>query len=164
MGLCISATNPSRIPFEMMACGLPVVDVFSNNNLYDFAENTITLAQCRPESLAQAVINLLDNQESNRKISEQEQMFMSDRDINVGLGQFMKCIQGVLEGQDELFQKEEPALTYQGEPIIAGEEVKELRNEIVATENNDWYSKIKRITWIRRIPGVKRIKKVLRVE
>lgn len=61
-------------------------------------------------------------------------------------------------------KKEEPALTYQGEPIIAGEEVKELRNEIVATENNDWYSKIKRITWIRRIPGVKRIKKVLRVE
>lgn len=164
VGLCISATNPSRIPFEMMACGLPVVDVFSNNNLYDFAENTITLAQCRPESLAQAVINLLDNQESSRKISEQEQMFMSDRDINVGLGQFMKCIQGVLEGQDELFQKEEPAFTYQGEPIIAGEEVQELRNEIAATENNDWYSKIKRITWIRRIPGVKRIKKVLRVE
>ncbi len=28
IGFCISASNPSRIPFEMMASGLPVVDIY----------------------------------------------------------------------------------------------------------------------------------------
>ena len=31
VGLCISSSNPSRIPFEMMAAGLPVVDLIHGN-------------------------------------------------------------------------------------------------------------------------------------
>jgi len=39
VGLCISTSNPSRIPFEMMAAGLPVVEVHRENNLYETENN-----------------------------------------------------------------------------------------------------------------------------
>jgi hypothetical protein len=45
VGLCISSSNPSRIPFEMMNAGLPVVEVWRVNNLYDFNEEAMLLCK-----------------------------------------------------------------------------------------------------------------------
>ena len=58
VGLCISATNPSRIPFEMMSTGLPVVDIYGENNLYDYPDDVINLAQSSPDAIAQALIDI----------------------------------------------------------------------------------------------------------
>ena len=43
VGLCMSASNPSRIPFEMMAAGLPVVELYKENNIYDWIIDRIIL-------------------------------------------------------------------------------------------------------------------------
>ncbi|WP_373417079.1 rhamnosyltransferase WsaF family glycosyltransferase, partial [Vibrio parahaemolyticus] len=44
VGLCISMTNPSRIPYEMMASGCVPVDIYRYNNLLDFKSGTSLLA------------------------------------------------------------------------------------------------------------------------
>ncbi len=58
-GLCISASNPSRVPFEMMACGLPVVEALLPNTVYDLPATACLLARPDPESLAHAVLQVV---------------------------------------------------------------------------------------------------------
>ena len=62
VGLCLSLTNPSLIPTEMMACGLPVVDVASEAMIATFgAGGPITLAEPDPLALCAAIEGLLDD-------------------------------------------------------------------------------------------------------
>ena len=62
VGLCLSLTNPSLIPTEMLACGLPVVDVASDAMLATFgAGGPITLAEPDPLALCDAIEGLLDD-------------------------------------------------------------------------------------------------------
>lgn len=58
-GLCLSASNPSRVPFEMMACGLPVVEALLPNTVYDFPDSACLLAPADPEQLAAAVLQVV---------------------------------------------------------------------------------------------------------
>ena len=62
VGVVLSLTNPSLIPTEMLACGLPVVDVRSPSMLATFGEEgPIVLAELEPVSICAAVDQLLDN-------------------------------------------------------------------------------------------------------
>lgn len=61
VGISLSTTNPSRIPFEMAASGLPVVEIFNQSTLFDFPDDGVTLAYPSPRSLADAVGLLLDS-------------------------------------------------------------------------------------------------------
>ncbi len=62
VGLCLSLTNPSLVPTEMLACGLPVVDVRSDAMEATFGETgAVTLAEPDPVSLADAMERLLDD-------------------------------------------------------------------------------------------------------
>lgn len=63
IGLCISLTNPSRIPFEMMAAGCVPVDVYRYNNLFDYEDGTGVLAYQSADSLAAAMLHLLNNKD-----------------------------------------------------------------------------------------------------
>lgn len=55
-GLCVSASNPSRVPFEMMACGLPVVEAHLPNTVFDFPEGACLLARPDPAAMAAALV------------------------------------------------------------------------------------------------------------
>ncbi|MDO8671005.1 MAG: glycosyltransferase [Dehalococcoidia bacterium] len=63
VGLCLSCTNPSFIPFEMLACRCPVVELRSQRvaELLVHGTNAV-LAEPTPQSLADAVLTLLDNE------------------------------------------------------------------------------------------------------
>lgn len=62
VGLCLSLTNPSLVPTEMLACGLPVVDVRSDSMEATFGETgAVTLADPDPVALADAMERLLDD-------------------------------------------------------------------------------------------------------
>jgi O-antigen biosynthesis protein len=62
VGLVLSLTNPSLIPQEMLACGLPCVDVVSASMLATYgAEGPATLAACEPIALCEAIEALLDD-------------------------------------------------------------------------------------------------------
>ncbi|WP_299130689.1 glycosyltransferase [uncultured Vibrio sp.] len=92
VGLCISASNPSRVPFEMMACGLPVVDIFRENNLYDYNNDIILLSEPSPLALASAIINLLDNEALRKSMSDKSIYFMSLKDESVENEQFLERV------------------------------------------------------------------------
>ncbi len=62
VGLCLSLTNPSLIPTEMLACGLPVVDVASDAMVATFgAGGPVTLTEPEPLALCDAIEGLLDD-------------------------------------------------------------------------------------------------------
>jgi glycosyltransferase involved in cell wall biosynthesis len=61
-GLVLSMTNPSLVPTEMLACGLPVVDLASAAMLETFGERgPIALADFHPIAIADALAGLLDD-------------------------------------------------------------------------------------------------------
>ena len=62
-GVSLSISNPSRIPFEMMACGLPVIDLYRENNLFDFKDGSLLLARPDAASLATAIVSLAADKE-----------------------------------------------------------------------------------------------------
>jgi hypothetical protein len=58
-GLCISASNPSRVPFEMMACGLPLVEALLPNTVYDLPDSGVLLAAPTPATLSHALLRVV---------------------------------------------------------------------------------------------------------
>ena len=115
-GLCISASNPSRIPFEMMASGLPVVDIFMENNLYDMPEEGVLLAEHTPESIAQAIITLINDEELRNNMSDFSTAYMKKRDLDTGHKQFLHGVNKILANEEKT-QIEKVAKIYKKAPI-----------------------------------------------
>jgi glycosyltransferase involved in cell wall biosynthesis len=65
VGLVFSATNYSLIGQEMMACGLPVIDLDGENTRGAYAPDSVVLAQPNPVAIAAKITELL-TQESAR--------------------------------------------------------------------------------------------------
>jgi O-antigen biosynthesis protein len=62
VGLVLSMTNPSLVPQEMLACGLPCVDLASDSMLASFGrDGPVTLAPFDPLALCDAIETLLDD-------------------------------------------------------------------------------------------------------
>ena len=59
IGMVFSTTNYSLIPHEMMACGLPVVDLMTESASSEFPLDAITLCEPTPEGIARGVERLL---------------------------------------------------------------------------------------------------------
>ncbi len=97
VGLCISSSNPSRIPFEMMAAGTPVVDIHRENNLYDMPQDAIVLADPTPEALAQTLIDVLDNPARAEAMSRAGVEFMRQRTLEHGYEQFVTAVEDILQ-------------------------------------------------------------------
>jgi O-antigen biosynthesis protein len=63
-GLCLSLTNYSLIPQEMMACGLPPVDLAGGSSEAMFGtDGPVTLADAEPSAIADAVERLLQDRD-----------------------------------------------------------------------------------------------------
>lgn len=59
-GISLSATNPSRIPFEMMSSGLHVIELGLENNMFDFPETApITFVNPSAPGMASGVLSVL---------------------------------------------------------------------------------------------------------
>ncbi len=65
VGLVFSTTNPSLVPYEMMACGLPVVDLGRPGNEVNYAgrSDIALLANPLPEEMAKQIAGLLADPE-----------------------------------------------------------------------------------------------------
>lgn len=62
IGIAFSTTNPSLVPYEMMSCGVAVVDLDFNNSVvsYDSYDN-VMLVDTTAENVAKGIIELLEN-------------------------------------------------------------------------------------------------------
>lgn len=61
VGISLSASNPSRLPFEMLASGLSVVEILGQNTEYDFNYGGMYFAQPSAEGIASALLHALEN-------------------------------------------------------------------------------------------------------
>ena len=92
VGICMSASNPSRIPFEMMASGLPVVELYRDNNLYDFPSDGCLLADTNPEAIASTILEVLDNPKLQKSMSKNGVEYMKNKPLNKGFEQFITFV------------------------------------------------------------------------
>ena len=70
-GLCLSLTNYSLIPQEMMACGLPCVDLAGGSTESELgADGGLALADADPLAIADALERLLDDPEEWQRRSD----------------------------------------------------------------------------------------------
>jgi glycosyltransferase involved in cell wall biosynthesis len=63
IGVVFSTTNYSIAAVEMMACGLPVVDLKNDSTLTSYPSGIATLVEPLPETIADGIKLLLDNRE-----------------------------------------------------------------------------------------------------
>lgn len=117
VGLCLSTSNPSRIPFEMMAAGLPVVEMYRENNLYDFPQDAVLLCDPTPESLAEGLLRFLRNPLLARTMGQAGMNFMATRPSEKGFVQFLEVVEALLRGKDLPDATLEPM--YQLPPVIS---------------------------------------------
>lgn len=70
VGICFSTTNPSLVPFEMMACGCPVVDLDVNGNEVNYgSRDNVCLVEPSPEAIADGVLAVLQNKQYAEQLS-----------------------------------------------------------------------------------------------
>ena len=128
VGICMSASNPSRIPFEMMAAGLPVVELYKENNIYDLPDEGVLLARPTPEAIASAIIHLIDNEEERERMSEFGINYMKDYPLERGFEQFLKAVDDMLNTS---YDKREPINpVYNKKPFEATAEAEKLAKEL----------------------------------
>lgn len=70
VGVVFSATNYSLVPQEMMACGLPIVELDGESTQAIFPENTVSLALPHPTAIADALQQLLSDETARRTQAE----------------------------------------------------------------------------------------------
>jgi glycosyltransferase involved in cell wall biosynthesis/GT2 family glycosyltransferase len=81
VGLCLSLTNYSLIPQEMMACGLPCVDLRGGSSEAEFGSaGPVELAEPNPVALADAMEAVLDDESLWQRRSEAGLEFVRDAD------------------------------------------------------------------------------------
>ena len=118
VGLCISLTNPSRIPFEMMACGCVPVDVYRYNNMFDYVNRTAILAYQNPGSIAQAILHLFETPKEWSDRSQKCIHYAKPRTMKWEVDTLVNSITAVTN--DHLHERmPKPIASYTDEPILA---------------------------------------------
>ncbi|MEJ0018276.1 MAG: glycosyltransferase [Acetobacteraceae bacterium] len=67
IGICFSATNYSLVPQEMMACGLPVVEIDAESTRAVFPDGVVTFAGPHPLAIASDLSRLLQDAPRRRR-------------------------------------------------------------------------------------------------
>jgi glycosyltransferase involved in cell wall biosynthesis len=117
LGLCISMSNPSRIPFEMMACGTVPIDVYRYNNLFDYVPGTAALAYQSPQSIAHAMMLLLMDKSLLHDHRRRCVEFTKGRSAEWEADVVVNSVFRTLSGQSTAAMPVEAA--YLDEPIVA---------------------------------------------
>lgn len=141
VGICMSSSNPSRIPYEMMAAGLPVVELYRENNIYDLPNDGVILAEPTPEAIASSIVHILDNPEEAEKMGKSGIEFMKDYPLERGFEQFVEVVKSMLENDYSEFSNIDKL--YKKEPFKASEEARKVskieleeRKKIVIEDNH----------------------------
>ncbi|MBR2710725.1 glycosyltransferase [Candidatus Saccharibacteria bacterium] len=130
VGLCMSASNPSRIPFEMMAAGLPVVELYHENNLYDLPEDGCLLAEPNSEAIATAILEIFADEKLQKKMSAAGYKYMQEYPIEKGYQQFIEIIDKSfsnknIENEAKKIKKsyQRPAVTASKDTILTSDKI-----------------------------------------
>jgi len=79
VGISFSTTNPSLVPFEMMACGCPVVDLDYNDNYINYgSKENAKLVGISPEEIANGIEELIKDDDMRHQIAMNGCQFVSN--------------------------------------------------------------------------------------
>ncbi len=78
LGICFSATNYSLVPQEMMACGLPVLELDVESTRAIFPTGVVSLAGPNPADLVSKIAQLLDSSEMRLRQAEAARVWVED--------------------------------------------------------------------------------------
>lgn len=120
VGLCISMSNPSRIPYEMMAAGTVPIDLYRYNNLLDHEAGTAVLAYQSEASLAAAMLGVLDDETAWQQRSHRSIAMSRSRTLVWEQDVVANSIGELLTGQS--LPKSRPFTVYSDAPVVAAEE------------------------------------------
>ena len=68
-GIAISSTNPSMVPLEMLACGMPVIDIAYGDNAVNYGGcEGVRLATPTAEGLAEAIAEVMGDEALRRRM------------------------------------------------------------------------------------------------
>lgn len=81
LGISLSASNPSRLPFEMMASGLPVIEIAGENNSCDYPTDTVLFAEPSAAGIASAILWAVREPEALTERSARAFAAMQERSI-----------------------------------------------------------------------------------
>ena len=126
----MSASNPSRIPFEMMAAGLPVVELYKENNIYDLPDEGVLLAEPTPEAIASSIIYLLENEEIANKMSNFGKKYMLDYPLQKGFEQFLKAVDDMIN--TDYNKMSEADRLYKKQAFKPSEEIMKVQQELIS--------------------------------
>ncbi len=163
VGICMSASNPSRIPFEMMAAGLPVVELYRENNLYDLPEDGCLLAEPTPEAVAEAVLKILEDPELQKKMSKAGAEYMKDYPLEKGYQQFLEYIDKSFKNTENSPKSKNIKQLYTRKPVIASTKTLEISKTIqkdVTISDYLMVSDVVKISFSRR--AVRKFKRLLK--
>lgn len=119
VGLCLSLTNPSRIPIEYMAAGCVPVDLYRYNNLFDNPTGTSLLAYQSEASIASAILHLLENPEECNLRRENGIALAKQRTMQWEVDTAANAVRWLLSGAS-VDQIRQPECVYHQEPMLAG--------------------------------------------
>jgi glycosyltransferase involved in cell wall biosynthesis len=98
VGMVLSLTNPSLVGLEMMACGLPCVELASESMLASFGrEGPLTLAEADPLALCAAAEALLDDGERRATVARAGVNLMAARTWQHAASQVQAGLRQALE-------------------------------------------------------------------
>jgi glycosyltransferase involved in cell wall biosynthesis len=76
VGIAFSTTNPSLVPFEMMACGCPVVDLDYNDNYINYgSKENAKLVGISPEEIVNGIEELIKDDDMRHRIAMNGRQF-----------------------------------------------------------------------------------------
>ncbi|WP_295244112.1 hypothetical protein [uncultured Brevundimonas sp.] len=120
VGLSLSSTNPSCNPFDMMAAGLPSVDLYRQNNLFDTPSKGVLLALQTPDSIAEAILHLLNNPNELVERSKFGVKFMKSRPQDREVESFLAAVDAIVRGRGHGASVADiKALFYDNPPVVA---------------------------------------------
>lgn len=101
VGLCLSMTNYSLIPQEMLACGLPCVDLDRPSARSVFGEDgPVSLAAFDPEAIADALERLLDDEAEWERRSRQGIAFVASHTWDAAAEQVERELRNALRTRE----------------------------------------------------------------
>jgi O-antigen biosynthesis protein len=120
VGLCLSSSNPSCNAFDMMSAGLPSVDLYRENNLFDIPSGGVLLAHQTPESIAEAILYLISSPDKLLEMSAFGVEYMKSRSDLNEIDEFISAIDNIiLEKPNEFDVNEVFGRRYTGTAVIA---------------------------------------------
>ncbi|MFZ5784768.1 MAG: hypothetical protein ACOY4R_31620 [Pseudomonadota bacterium] len=122
IGFCPSTSNPSRIPYEMMAAGCIPVDLYRYNNLLDYQDGTACLAYQSPQSVASAIEWLASNQSAASERREACIKFALSRTEAWETDVTCNHILSAMSGRDLMLGEISLPAAYAEKPFIAADD------------------------------------------